>query len=235
MAENCQNCDNNSRRLTAAGGLFRWALPLAALLAAALPAIALLAPGEVTMGDAQRIVYIHVPVAWVGLLGLIVTAGAGVMQLLRRELGLGSLVAGRGRIGMARVQSHVGHRLALGPRSVGNLVDLGSPTHLGSDFVDDLFRLLPPAGAIGRPSPPRPAERGVCGRGSAGRAAGGRGGALVPRHPPRRRRHGAGDANCALVQHGGLHGPVPSPVGLPPKTIAVAEAARIAGGADRSI
>ena len=41
----------------------------AVLLAAALPAIALLAPTETTMGDAQRIVYIHVPVAWLGLLG----------------------------------------------------------------------------------------------------------------------------------------------------------------------
>ncbi len=59
---------------------------LATLLAAALPAIGLLAPTETTMGDAQRIVYIHVPVAWLGLLGLLLMAGAGVMYLLKRNL-----------------------------------------------------------------------------------------------------------------------------------------------------
>lgn len=67
----------------------RYWLPLlvvAALLAAALPAIALLAPTESTMGDAQRIVYIHVPVARLSLLGLLVMAGAGLMYLLRRNL-----------------------------------------------------------------------------------------------------------------------------------------------------
>ena len=43
-------------------------LPIVALLAAALPAVALLAPTESTMGDAQRIIYIHVPIARLRLL-----------------------------------------------------------------------------------------------------------------------------------------------------------------------
>jgi heme exporter protein C len=66
----------------------RWALlmALAVLLSATLPAIALLAPREITMGDAQRIVYIHVPVAWLGLFGLLVMAGSGIAYLLRRNL-----------------------------------------------------------------------------------------------------------------------------------------------------
>jgi heme exporter protein C len=61
-------------------------LPMATLLAAALPAVALLAPTESTMGDAQRIIYIHVPVARLSLLGLLVMAGTGLMYLARRNL-----------------------------------------------------------------------------------------------------------------------------------------------------
>jgi heme exporter protein C len=65
----------------------RLLLPLAAILLAALVLpMALLAPTEVTMGGAQRIVYIHVPVAWLGLLGLLLMAGFGVAYLLTRSL-----------------------------------------------------------------------------------------------------------------------------------------------------
>ncbi len=56
------------------------------LLAAAVLAIFLLAPTEQTMGLAQRIVYIHVAVAWLGLSGYLVMAGAGLMYLIRRDL-----------------------------------------------------------------------------------------------------------------------------------------------------
>jgi heme exporter protein C len=45
-----------------------------------------LAPTEASMGDAQRIVYIHVAVAWLGLLGYVVMAAAGAMYLVRRDL-----------------------------------------------------------------------------------------------------------------------------------------------------
>lgn len=38
------------------------------------------------MGHAQRIVYVHVPVAWLGLLGFLVMAGSGVAYLARRDL-----------------------------------------------------------------------------------------------------------------------------------------------------
>ena len=61
-------------------------LGLVALLAAVVSATALLAPTEATMGHVQRIVYIHVPVAWLGLLGLLLMAGTGVAYLLTRNL-----------------------------------------------------------------------------------------------------------------------------------------------------
>ena len=49
-------------------------------------AAALLAPDEATMGDAQRVVYVHVAVAWFGLLAFLVMAVAGLLYLLRRDL-----------------------------------------------------------------------------------------------------------------------------------------------------
>jgi heme exporter protein C len=61
-------------------------LLLAGLLAAALWAIFIGAPSEQTMGAAQRIVYIHVAVAWLGLLGFVAMGTAGVSYLIRRDL-----------------------------------------------------------------------------------------------------------------------------------------------------
>ena len=59
---------------------------LAASLTVAIGAIFLIAPTEQSMGAAQRIVYIHVAVAWLGLLGFIVMAVSGVLYLVRRDL-----------------------------------------------------------------------------------------------------------------------------------------------------
>jgi len=59
---------------------------LALLLLAAILAPFCLAPAERTMGDAQRIVYVHVPVAWLGLLGMVVMATSGVLYLASRDL-----------------------------------------------------------------------------------------------------------------------------------------------------
>ena len=59
---------------------------VALLLVAAILAAFCLAPTERTMGDAQRIVYVHVPVAWLGLLGMVVMAVSGGLYLARRDL-----------------------------------------------------------------------------------------------------------------------------------------------------
>jgi heme exporter protein C len=58
----------------------------AVLVAMAIAAIFALAPTEETMGDAQRIVYIHVSVAWMGLASFVLMAASGGMYLLRRDL-----------------------------------------------------------------------------------------------------------------------------------------------------
>jgi heme exporter protein C len=57
-----------------------------AMVAAAIPAIFMLAPTEATMGSAQRIVYIHVSVAWMALASFILTAVTGGFYLWRRDL-----------------------------------------------------------------------------------------------------------------------------------------------------
>jgi heme exporter protein C len=59
---------------------------VAGLLAAAILAACFLAPTESTMGHAQRIVYVHVPVAWLGLLAFLTMAGSGLAYLARRDL-----------------------------------------------------------------------------------------------------------------------------------------------------
>jgi len=58
----------------------------AVMVTTAIAAIFLLAPTEATMGIAQRIVYIHVSVAWMGLAAFIFMAGTGGMYLFRRNL-----------------------------------------------------------------------------------------------------------------------------------------------------
>ncbi len=70
------------------GGYGRlWCAAVAALVAIAVLAICLVAPTEETMGDAQRIVYVHVALAWLGLAGFLIVGAAGAMYLCRRDLG----------------------------------------------------------------------------------------------------------------------------------------------------
>ena len=66
-------------------GYVAWHLLVAMLLAAAILAVTT-APMEQSMGHAQRVLYVHVSVAWLGLLGFIVMAAASVAYLLRRDL-----------------------------------------------------------------------------------------------------------------------------------------------------
>ena len=67
------------------GGVL-WGTLVAGLWTAALGTVFLVAPTEQTMGDAQRIVYVHVAVAWAGLLGFLVMAVTGLLYLVRRDL-----------------------------------------------------------------------------------------------------------------------------------------------------
>jgi heme exporter protein C len=59
---------------------------LAVMMAAAMLMIFAYAPTEATMGEVQRIVYLHVAVAWFGLAGFAASAACGAMYLARRRL-----------------------------------------------------------------------------------------------------------------------------------------------------
>ncbi len=56
------------------------------LLLASLAMAMVLAPTEETMGQVQRVLYIHVAVAWLGLLGFIVMGATGLAYLFTRNL-----------------------------------------------------------------------------------------------------------------------------------------------------
>jgi heme exporter protein C len=61
-------------------------LMVGVLIAGAMTAIFLAAPIERTMGETQKIVYVHVAVAWCGLIAFVLTAAAGTAYLVSRKL-----------------------------------------------------------------------------------------------------------------------------------------------------
>jgi heme exporter protein C len=68
----------------------RWVVGVAALLAlAALVIVGLfVAPADAVQGDAQRLMYLHVPAAWVAYLAFGVTSIASILYLVRRTRSL---------------------------------------------------------------------------------------------------------------------------------------------------
>ena len=59
---------------------------IACLMVASTWMIFFVAPTEATMGDVQRIVYLHVSVAWCGLAGCLAMGFCGAIYLVRRRL-----------------------------------------------------------------------------------------------------------------------------------------------------
>jgi heme exporter protein C len=67
-----------------------WTTPiwlLGAFIVLVTTAVTLVAPQDSGMGDSQRIVYLHVSVAWIGLMSFILMAGFGALYLRSRDLG----------------------------------------------------------------------------------------------------------------------------------------------------
>ena len=88
-SQTCQKANGNFRMRTIAVWQatrpILWTSLVGLLLAGAIVAM-YLAPTEQTMGHAQRVLYVHVSVAWLGLVGFIAVAGCGLAYLLRRDL-----------------------------------------------------------------------------------------------------------------------------------------------------
>ncbi len=92
-------CSGERTADRSAVGTVAWNVLIAGLLALAVWAIFLFAPTEQTMGQAQRIVYVHVSVAWLGLLGLLVMAASGTGYLVRRNLAWDHWLQAAGELG----------------------------------------------------------------------------------------------------------------------------------------
>ena len=58
------------------------------------------APREITMGDAQRIFYFHVPSAWIGFLAFFIVFAASLMYLWKRERKWDALALSAAEIGV---------------------------------------------------------------------------------------------------------------------------------------
>jgi len=66
-----------------------WASPgvlLVGLILVVSVAVTLVAPLDSGMGDVQRVLYVHVSVAWLSLLSFLVMAGTGIQYLRHRDL-----------------------------------------------------------------------------------------------------------------------------------------------------
>ena len=98
-------------------------------------------PAQSTMGDAQRIVYIHVAVAWVGLARLHRHGRNRTALPAAARAGLGSLGPGAGRSGLVVCRPDARHGFHLGTCRLGNMVDVGATTDNRIHLVVHVLRL----------------------------------------------------------------------------------------------
>lgn len=75
-----------------------WTILVGIMLSVSIGAM-YLAPTEQTMGDAQRVMYVHIAVAWLALLGFIAMSACGVGYLLTRNLNWDQWSQATGEIG----------------------------------------------------------------------------------------------------------------------------------------
>ena len=114
-------------------------LSAAVVLAAGLY-LAFAAPQDYQQGTTVRIMYIHVPFAWLSMFCYTIMAAggarhAGLAPSAGRRLGQGRGADRRGVHGAG-----AGHRLDLGQADVGHMVGVGRPPHLGLRAVPDVSR-----------------------------------------------------------------------------------------------
>ena len=180
-------------------------LPATVILTAiAMLAIILSAPTERTMGDSQRIVYIHVAVAWCGLANFLVMAGAGLMYLRRRNLAWDHWAQAAAELGWlgatltlitGSIWAHAAWNTwwSWDPRLATTLRPLGNQ-----------LRLPRRSQRVGGSSPPCPDRSGAGHPRRRRSSLGGHGHPLVSRRPPRLAANGAFHAGRVAGQRGGL-------------------------------
>ena len=121
------------------------------------------APMEAVMGQVQKVFYFHVASAWVGMLGFLVAAVAGVAYLRTGRPQVGYRRSGSAvEIGMVFCPDHHHHRLDLGAPDLEHLVDLGPAPDHRHHHGADLRRLPDAAPGHRRPRPAGALWGGVC-------------------------------------------------------------------------
>jgi len=101
-------------------------------------------PKDVDQGDAVRIMYVHVPTAWVAYLAFIVTALASACWLLSRKhsMGFDRVAGASAEVGVIFMAMTLLERQPVGSHYVGFILGMGSTTHNNIFFARDLHRLL---------------------------------------------------------------------------------------------
>ncbi len=110
----------------------RWLVPAAAAVTAILLLIGLyltffVAPADYQQGETVKIMYLHVPSAWLAMFIYIVMTAAALGTLVFRHPLADAAPARRRTAGRRLHLSLPCHRLALGQADVGNLVGSGMP------------------------------------------------------------------------------------------------------------
>jgi hypothetical protein len=197
-----------------AGALIPWCwAAFAALAAIGLWIGFFVAPTDATQGDAYRIIFIHVPAAWMSmLLYLVMAFWAAIGWAFNARLAsmTARAIAPTGRdVHLPRPLD----RRALGQADLGHLVGLGRAAHLGADPAVPLRRLSLARLGDRRPAPRRPRRRAAGDRRQHQRADHLLLGEVVEHPAPgrdhqrhRRAENGKYDADCHAPHDPGLLG-----------------------------
>ena len=101
-----------------------------------------LAPMDYQQGDAFRIIYVHVPSAYLSIMAYMIMATAGGIGLIWRIKLSHAVAAAAAPLGAAFTFLALVHGLDLGPADVGNLVGVGrSAPDVGTDTAVSVLRL----------------------------------------------------------------------------------------------
>ena len=98
------------------------------------------APDDYQQGATVKIMFIHVPSAWLGMFGWALMSVAALGTLVWRHPLADVAAKAAAPIGAAFTFLCLRHRLAVGPADVGHLLGVGRAADLGADPVPDVSR-----------------------------------------------------------------------------------------------
>ncbi len=126
--------------------LARWLTPFFLIAGLVLTGAALVwgllgAPAERLQGESVRILFVHVPAAWLGMGGWTALAMASLTELVWRHPLAGHCRARHCRARRVLHRAVPRHRIAVGPPGLGHLVGVGWAADLDVGAAVPLFRL----------------------------------------------------------------------------------------------